>query len=314
MVLWPTLLPCTHALKALLFWAVDSDPQTMSMVKKNIAYARQAGGRNCCDVFLAHYAGKHEDWGEEWTSSEVANYIEEGGFKFHLMQKAYNEAPRRWEDIYEFVWALDSDIDFTQSQLFTLFEDARRSKASIIGPTFIQRRDYLSYSFLSTGIVRQSHVRAEVSVESDAAFQMEHEREQIHVLGKPDPSCAYRHTNFVEMTAPLMKRNILSLILKECEGCLGKHAEWGLDRIWCGLADEKLGTPGQSCALLDSASVHHLDWRKATVTKEFHETELAVKARYTRFWSSPKNFDCVSVDSNTEDSELVQTNETNATQ
>lgn len=132
------------------------------------------------------------------------------------------------------------------------------------------------------------------------------EREQIHVLGKPDPSCAYRHTNFVEMTAPLIKRNALSLILKECDGCLGKHAEWGLDRIWCGLADEKFGIAGQSCALLDSASVHHLDWRKATVTKEFHETELAVKARYTRFWSSPKSLDCVSAETVTEDSPLAQ--------
>mmetsp|Transcript_96182 Transcript_96182/g.170750 ORF Transcript_96182/g.170750 Transcript_96182/m.170750 type:complete len:322 (-) Transcript_96182:70-1035(-) len=290
------ILQCGSALKVLLFWAVDGDERTKRTVKKNVAYARSTGGPHCCDVFLAHYAGKRADWGSEWYDSEVADSLEEPGFKFHLMQKAYANATKRWEDAYEFVWALDSDIDFTESQLFTLFEDARQSQASIIGPTFLQKKDFMTYSLLSTGVMRhqssvQMNHQATLSVLDAATSE---EQSAIHILGRPDPRCTYRYTNFVELTAPMLHRSVYSMLLKDCVGCIGQHAEWGLDRIWCRLAETKLEKPNKACAMLDKASVTHLDWKKATVTRQFHEAEVAVRNRYHQFWSSPRSLNCVS--------------------
>lgn len=39
------------------------------------------------------------------------------------------------------------------------------------------------------------------------------QRSKINVLGKPDPRCKLRHTDFVEMTAPLLSNKVLALIL-----------------------------------------------------------------------------------------------------
>merc|ERR1719499_3055074 len=121
-------------------------------------------------------------------------------------------------------------------------------------------------------------------------------RQKIHILGRPDPSCSYRHTNFVEMTATLLHSKVLNLIFKECHDCIGEHAEWGLDRIWCQLASSKMMSAAKSCALIDSTPVRHLDWKKAVVTDAFKASEVFVKTKHPTLWSSPKAFDCQKVD------------------
>ncbi|CAJ1380437.1 unnamed protein product [Effrenium voratum] len=46
----------------------------------------------------------------------------------------------KWEDDYEYIWALDSDIDFTGADLVSLFSLARASGSLIVGPTFAGER------------------------------------------------------------------------------------------------------------------------------------------------------------------------------
>lgn len=116
---------------------------------------------------------------------------------------------------------------------------------------------------------------------------------RINVLGKPDPRCKLRHTDFVEMTAPLLSSKVLALILKDCVDCVHDKAEWGLDRVWCKLAQKLLAQTSKPCALLDAAPVQHLDWKKAVVTADFKASELAVKSEYPEYWSDVKNIDCV---------------------
>ncbi|CAE7037280.1 unnamed protein product [Symbiodinium sp. CCMP2592] len=117
--------------------------------------------------------------------------------------------------------------------------------------------------------------------------------ERINVLGKPDPRCKLRHTDFVEMTAPLLSNKVLALILKDCVDCVHDKAEWGLDRVWCKLAQKLVGDVAKPCALLDAAPVAHLDWKKAVVTPDFKASELAVKSEYPEYWSDIRNIDCV---------------------
>ncbi|OLP98513.1 hypothetical protein AK812_SmicGene19021 [Symbiodinium microadriaticum] len=87
--------------KILLFWSVDSDSRTIELVKRNVAHARQQGGRGCCDVMLAHYSGSPRDWGGEWYANQVKFTLVSPGYKYNLLKKAYRQALSRWEDEYE---------------------------------------------------------------------------------------------------------------------------------------------------------------------------------------------------------------------
>eukprot|EP00440_Ansanella_granifera_P020305 gb/GFBE01022056.1/.p1 GENE.gb/GFBE01022056.1/~~gb/GFBE01022056.1/.p1 ORF type:complete len:321 (+),score=66.26 gb/GFBE01022056.1/:1-963(+) len=277
-----------RGLKALLFWAVDSANRTQQLVKKNIAYARKLGGRDCCDVVLAHYEGTPDDWGKEWYASEVTSTIQKPGYKFKFLKDAFRE--EQWQQKYEFVWALDSDIDFTNANLVQLFQLARSSGSLIVGPTFSGEQAWKIYDpqLLRLGDdVSISKAKAIMRHEADAQA----ERQRINILGKPDPRCMMRHTDFVEMTAPLLHASVLSLILRDCEDCIHDKAEWGLDRVWCEMASEKFSV--SACSLIDATPVIHLDWQTAQVTPEFKRSELAVKQRYPKYWATVKNIDCM---------------------
>jgi len=298
------LVTCVSSYKVLLFWAVDSDPNTQEMVKKNVEHARRIGGRHCCDVILAHYKGKPGEWDREWMDREVTKSFVQTGFKFRLLQKAYTEAVHQWEDTYEFVWALDSDVDFSFVDLTRLFSVARASGSLIVGPTFAGDQNWLTWTMDSqvgsdgsSKMIRggQKSSSSGNALMTDMSQEEYEARQKIHILGRPDPSCSYRHTNFVEMTAPLLHAKVLNLLFEECDECIGEQAEWGLDRIWCQLTSKLTNTP-QACALIDSTPVRHLDWKKAVVTDAFKATDDKVKARFPNFWSSPEAFDCQRVD------------------
>jgi len=296
------LASCVSCYKVLLFWAVDSDPRTQEMVKKNVAHARTSGGPNCCDVMLAHYQGSPDDWDADWRAAEVTKSFVQPGFKFRLMQQAYIHANGSWEDKYEFVWALDSDLDFSGVNLYQFFSTARASGSLIIGPTWAGQQDWLTWTLNtqvnadgSSRLFRKGDV-SNVLMTDDDRQEMD-DQQKIHVLGKPDPLCSYRHTNFVEMTGTLLHARVLYMLFKKCKDCIGEKAEWGLDRIWCEMASRRLSQQELMCALIDNSPVAHLDWKKATVTNDFKSVEVAVKKQYPTYWASPKAYDCVKTQS-----------------
>ncbi|CAE7796773.1 unnamed protein product [Symbiodinium sp. CCMP2456] len=272
-----------NSLKVLLFWAVDNATRTQETVMRNVAYARRMGGRQCCDVILAHYEGSPNDWDKNWYASEVTSSLQKPGYKFRFLQEAYRED--QWTQKYEFVWALDSDIDFTDVNLVELFQLARSSGSLIIGPTFAGDQAWKTYA---------TDLMVDEAVESRKALLRSDnlvDRQKINVLGKPDPRCMMRHTDFVEMTAPLLSSMVLSLILKDCVDCIHDRAEWGLDRVWCEMASEKFSV--SACTLLDATPVRHLDWQTAKVTADFKDAERKVKERYTKYWAQVRNIDCM---------------------
>eukprot|EP00931_Biecheleriopsis_adriatica_P089855 TRINITY_DN6392_c0_g2_i1.p1 TRINITY_DN6392_c0_g2~~TRINITY_DN6392_c0_g2_i1.p1 ORF type:complete len:331 (-),score=54.23 TRINITY_DN6392_c0_g2_i1:92-1084(-) len=280
----------SHQLKVLFFWAVDSDNRTQVLVKKNIAHARKVGGPSCCDVMLAHYRGTPSDWGVDWYTKEVAANIVQPGYKFKFLKEAFERED--WATKYEYVWALDSDIDFTSVDLKQMFHFARASGSLIVGPTYAGDQQFMTYPSL---LQEQDDKKGSI-IRRVLGTNEEQERSAIHLLGKPDPRCDWRHTDFVEMTAPLLHQAVLGVILKECEECIHAQAEWGLDRVWCGMATKKFSRP--ACALLDATPVSHLDWKTAKVTDAFKDAELSVKAKYPQYWSEVKNLDCSPVRNN----------------
>jgi len=299
------LVTCVSSYKVLLFWAVDSDPKTQELVKKNVEHARRSGGKKCCDVMLAHYKGTPEEWEQDWMEREVTKSFVQNGYKFRLLKQAYTEAVHHWEDTYEFVWALDSDVDFSDVNLTRLFSTARATGSLIVGPTFAGEQEWMTWTLNTQigadGSSKLMRGREMSSLQGNALMtdlsqeEME-DRQKIHILGRPDPSCSFRHTNFVEMTATLLHARVLYLILKECKDCIGADAEWGLDRVWCEMATRRLTNTAQMCALIDSSPVSHLDWKKAVVTDAFKASETTVKEKYPSYWSSPKALDCQKID------------------
>merc|ERR1719502_1943506 len=246
----------TDAFKILFYWAVDSDQATQDMVKANVAYAKAQGGPDCCDVMLSHYKGKPEDWGEEWYGQNVVNYHFGQGYKYHALKQLYNsEFCHKLDDIYEWVWALDSDIDIRQVDLKRLFALARESNSLIVSPTF-------------TGNAGQWTTFNNLLELEDA--ETDSSAHQINVIGKPDEKCAFRHATYVEMTAPLLNGKVLAAFFQDgkCEHCIGDKAEWGLDRIWCSITKKTTGVE-HPCAYLDETPVLHLDWHRAQVNNDF---------------------------------------------
>ncbi|CAE7865363.1 ACP5, partial [Symbiodinium microadriaticum] len=102
--------------------------------------------------------------------------------------------------------------------------------------------------------------------------------------------CDFRHTDFVELTAPLLKSEVLQLVLRDCRSCIQDKSDWGLDMMWCKYASKRL--KNQACALIDSAPVVHLDWGLAPISQDFYRALHAVQATYGAYWSDHRVLDC----------------------
>lgn len=277
--------------KLLLYWAVDSDERTIEAVKKNIEHAKTVAGSNCCEVMLAHYReGETKEsarkvWGESWYAREVSKSSFGKGFKFHHLKRLYTDD---WKSKFDFVWALDSDIDFTALDVSKFIGLARESTSLVVGPTFMGddvmwHRDDSDSTFLNDMLIsfgKTSMVRTHTLLH------------RIHNLGNQDLRCQMRHTDFVELTAPLLKMDVLRLLLSECSECIQPDSDWGLDMVWCKMATERFGID-QACALLDAAPVTHLDWKTAKVTSDFFKAYHAVQNRFSRYWAQVENKDCL---------------------
>ncbi|CAE7345738.1 ACP5 [Symbiodinium sp. CCMP2592] len=284
-------LRLSHA-RLLLFWAVDSSKRTQDMVKQNVRHVEDAGIPH--DVILAHYRGSQNDWDHTWYQEHVSESLVDKGYKFRLMQKAYKAVrlwegrklrlylehlkqglsfrllawrafgqDGLWEKRYEFIWALDSDIDLSKAgrdikqnaDLPHFLEMARLSRSPIVGPTFVQADGKPLVPLLL-----QEHsavVRREGHAPSRGSRRHAQQISGPNVIQSPDLGCDFRHTDFVELTAPLLKSEVLQLVLRDCRSCIQDKSDWGLDMMWCKYASKRL--KNQACALIDSAPVVHLD-------------------------------------------------------
>mmetsp|Transcript_81411 Transcript_81411/g.143735 ORF Transcript_81411/g.143735 Transcript_81411/m.143735 type:complete len:339 (+) Transcript_81411:87-1103(+) len=305
----------TAAYKILLYWAVDSNPETQAKVKANVEYAKSIpqGGDDCCDVMLWHYKGKPEEWKDQvWYSKTVVRNHSSAGFKFKGLKLMYEDKnyTEKWVDKYEWVWALDSDVDFTQVNLARLFELCRKSGAMIVSPTFLgDAAQWTEFNMNLQGMdLRQQenhkkHAHNEHAVNAIAADGTVRETDfgedenaiatQINVIGKPNKNCQFRHTTYVEMTAPLLHGKVLSALFENCDKCIGENAEWGLDRIWCRHAKKTMGN-SKPCAYIDETPVLHLDWRTAAVNGEFKKSEQIVRDTHGDEFARIEVVDCVS--------------------
>jgi len=254
------------------------------MVKQNVRHVEDAGIPH--DVILAHYRGSQNDWDHTWYQDHVSESLVAKGYKFRLMQKAYKDG--LWEKRYEFIWALDSDIDLSKADLPHFLEMARLSRSPIVGPTFVQADGKPLVPLLV-----QEHsavVRREGHAPSRGSRRHAQQISGPNVIQSPDLGCDFRHTDFVELTAPLLKSEVLQLVLRDCRSCIQDKSDWGLDMMWCKYASKRL--KNQACALIDSAPVVHLDWGLAPISQDFYRALHAVQATYGAYWSDHRVLDC----------------------
>lgn len=262
--------------RLLLFWAVDGENRTKTTVKKNVEHCKQSFGQQCCDVFMSFHAGEPKTWGEEWMKENVMGHITSPGYKFNFLKQAYlqQKEKKTWQD-YNFLWVLDSDIDFSGVNLTKLIDFSQRAGTPIVGPTF---KGGGWTALLETG-------------EGQGLIS------GLNNLAQPNSLCDVRHTDFVELTAPLLRPEVLPLIFEDCRRCVHPHSDWGLDMLWCELARKGLknanATRGAGCALVDATPVVHLNWKTAKVTNEFYAALKDLNGRYRRLWSKFKAFDCL---------------------
>jgi len=280
-----SLVSLADAFKILFFWSVDSDKQTQDLVKANVDFVKAHGGSDCCDVMLSHYKGQPADWDAEWYNQHVVQNRVGPGYKFKALKELYNKKDvcDKWETLYEWVWAMDADIDIRGVDLDRFFKLARDSTSLIISPTF-------------TGDPAQWTVFNSLleATETDST------NHQINVIGKPDDKCKFRHTTYVEMTCPLLHGLALNSLFddSQCEHCIGDKAEWGLDRIWCNRVKKAVGGIEFPCAYIDGddkgdQTVLHLDWKTAQVNQDFSQSENEVRNHYPADFEIIKALDCV---------------------
>jgi len=260
-----TLRAC-HA-RLLLFWAVDSSRRTQDLVKKNVDHVKASGLG--ADVVLAHYEGSSSDWGREWYRRNVRHSVTGRGYKFHFLQELFKGDGKEWPDKYEYIWALDSDIDISGADLQRLLEIARATGSKIVGPTFMRGN--------TASLMENSGVR--IAIGKDG--QQEELWNEPNKLQIPNSGCDYRYADFVELTAPLVRTDALDTLLVQCQNCIGQKSDWGLDLMWCNWLSEKMGK--NACALVDKTPVAHLDWMLAKVNNDFSSTLAEVKANYGKY-------------------------------
>jgi len=255
-------------------------------VKTNVEHVRSSEIE--FDVTLAHYQGSRSDWNREWYDRNVHHSLTGRGYKFHFLQEAFKGDAAQFKK-YEYVWALDSDVDISQANLQQLLEIGRETGSRVVGPTFVRNSHRAAAYLLEDG---------EVRVESGSDISAKKHQMELWKLVNdprslqiPNAACDYRHTDFVELTAPLIRSDVLATLLLDCQDCIGRNSDWGLDMMWCNYLSEK--TRSRACALIDKSPVVHLDWMLAKVNEQFFSSLQAVRAAYGKYFSHKKTLTCM---------------------
>jgi hypothetical protein len=247
--------------RVLFFIATDDSLEEVSQIKRNLGHARSALGQGCCDVYFAHYATTNKTTSsmDIWSADWYLNNV-----VGYLKEPGYKfsllqkvvQHEISLAHRYEFVWPMDSDIDLTKSDLQAFFRYVRCTQALIVGPTFHNSGE------------RQ----------------------------KTDHRCLFRHSDFVELTAPLFRASTLIALMTSpiaFQAPLNRTSDWGLDLIWCKLSAQLHNISSDHvCALVDAAPLAHAATEdggaiesKADVTRMFFALRQARLRSFPRYES-----------------------------
>lgn len=142
---------------------------------------------------------------------EAKWFVQAKGMKFHLIAQFLETHPSIFND-YEYIWFPDNDVSISTDAINQLFVIAKREGLQLCQPAMT--------GFLS------------------------------HPITKPAPRLLLRYTNFIEVLAPLMSVESLT-ILKESFRL--NYSGWGFDYLWPHL----LGSPKKSIAIIDAITMKH---------------------------------------------------------
>jgi len=247
--------------RLLMFSSVSSRARTMELMKDNIDHARNTYEAACLDVYLVHYDSNQSAWisryGGAWYRRNVQYTAHQSGYKLQLMQRLLSEEQIRE---YDWVWAVDEDINFADLNISQMLDDARASGSGLTLPAFRQ-----------------------LSMYRNGPRKEEWEFETLrYPVQLPRADCRFRYAPFIEVICPLMRPEALVALLTKCYHCFHEKTSWGVNKIWCSWTARELGlSRHKGCAILDQTPVVHMNFRSLPEKYIPGDTQRTAKA----FWA-----------------------------
>lgn len=247
--------------RLLIFWSVGSGQRTQDLVTKNLNHLRATHRDNLdVDVYLAHYDSNQSAWldggrmgdGKDrsnWYQDNIAFSAQQSGHKFQLMKSLLT---KKFDlESYSWVWSLDEDIDFTQTDIARFIELADQSGSLVVLPAFTKPHGSLWEELRSW----EETLAAALPHATNSTLKS-YPMQEVH------PDCLYRHAPVVEYIAPIIKGPVLKTLLTSCEGCIHPDTNWGLDRVWCSWTANKYQHDKETaCAIIDETPVAHFNFK-----------------------------------------------------
>ena len=161
------------------------------------------------------------------------------GFKWHLI-KEFITQNMEYVKGFDYVWFPDDDIKITNFEISSMFYIMEKWDLWLAQPSL-------------TGYVS-------------------------HSITKPQPNSILRFTNFVEVMAPCMSRDVVFKLLDTFDS---NYSSWGYEAVW----NHLLGNPKDKIAIIDSIQMEHTKpiGNPELYSKIPHSLELDVEMVYSKF-------------------------------
>lgn len=194
-------------------------PDVLTLLNRNLKQLRYQL-KKCFDVFVLNYGGMDSDKKVAWALRKEGVQML---FNFQSMHKFWmvHAAISSFSMIkkYDWVWALDEDIDLLEIDTAQFLSVATETGALIVAPAqhILDGQDCNSQTCL---------------------FQAKHK-------------CKFRYTNFVGVMAPMLRPKTLWNMLT-CKECMHRDSVSGLDHVWCKRSARlQKQDSNKTCAILD---------------------------------------------------------------
>jgi len=178
---------------------------------------------------------------------------------------------------YEYLWMVDEDADLSGLDLRLMIDLARESGSGILTPAFAtrqglqaMRRSGEAGEAAETGRVGEVGALGESGGSggrgegrgADGGLLRCQYNDSVCSFQEPQSQCRFRYVNFVEVSFALVKPQVFRAVVEGCPGCLpDRQSTWGVDRVWCSVADLDSQGPARSCAVLDATPIVHQNHR-----------------------------------------------------